>query len=265
MDTRTAVRDQYSSDASLRTRIDLYRRFRTGGTSWQEWLLDRLQLTPWSRIADVGAGSGELWEHAVRHSVAFASLLLIDQSAAMIAACRRSFRDDARMQFVVMEVKDRIPATNLDRILGAHMIYHVPEPRAFVRAAALSLGPGGSLYLTLPDGAHLKELAELLSSFFGTVSEPLGFPRGHAKDPLPHVREFFDEVEEESYSADLLINDAQALVAYVLSYPTLHGDRLPTPSDVDSFQEFTIRWLERTPRFTAKNRLIRGIRHEHGF
>jgi SAM-dependent methyltransferase len=258
MDTREALAEQYGTNRNLDTRVDLYRRFLRSGIPWHDWLLGHLALTPQSRVGDAGCGTGALWARARDLSVDFARLLLIDQSAAMIDTCRIRFADDARVRFIVGDMSDSLPEAELDCVVAAHVVYHLRDQRPLLRSAAASLRPGGSVYVTLPGGGHLHELRELLDDFFGEDGESLGFARGHPQDPLPTITDLFADVEETRYSALLAIDDAAPLVAYVLSYPSLHRGRLAAESSVAAFHEFVAKRLERSRAFHVENRLIRA-------
>ncbi|XVV09418.1 class I SAM-dependent methyltransferase [Actinoplanes sp. CA-131856] len=196
---------------------------------WFPWLGERLPSA--GDVLEVGAGTGELWRHLNPRRPGL-RLTLTDFSAAMCERLEDVAGADVR----------RCDATDLpfadgrfDAVIANHMLYHVDEPELALREFARVLRPGGRLYVATNGRGHMEELFAVAAA----VGKPdvngsaarSNFP---AEDAPVAVGRYFRDVVAEAYPSDLLVPDAEPVVAYLasLSGEPLTGAQLAAARDL---------------------------------
>ena len=101
------------------------------------------------------------------------------------------------------------------------MLYHVPDLRRALSEVTRVLKPNGTLYAATNGEAHMCELHDLIRRLvpgFRTVAVGFTLENGD-----PTLRQHFGDVVLRRYEDNLVVPDAQALVAYVNSMATLEN------------------------------------------
>ncbi len=99
------------------------------------------------RILDLGAGTG-LLTAAVLARLPEASVVLLDEAPQMLDQARERLGHlGDRLEVVVADLRDPLPARPFDVIASALAIHHLPDPDKadLYRRAAAALAPGGVL------------------------------------------------------------------------------------------------------------------------
>jgi SAM-dependent methyltransferase len=203
------ARSQYgTTTANLTARMALHS-YGTNPESWWEWLTPRLPRD--GRVLEVGAGTGELWQH-----VPHAELTLIDFSAAMCTRLRqvpgaRVLRADASaLPFA---------AGAFDTVIANHMLYHVDDPGLALREFARVLAPGGRIAVAVNGHDHMADLDE-----FGSRARSPRRLNGFSAETAPAaLAEVFDDVTVERYPGDLSVPAKEPVLAYLDSWTPLTG------------------------------------------
>jgi SAM-dependent methyltransferase len=207
---------QYRTDANLAARQSIYA-YQRPRVDLPAAVLDRAALGGRETVADVGCGNGAyLAELAARgHAGPVAGL---DLSAGMLAAARR------RAPRAALAVADAaaLPVRDgaCDLALSAHMLYHVPDPRAAVRELRRITRHGGQVVVVLNGQDHLRELREAMAA---ALAES---PAGRRAAPAEHLRldhgadllaAEFRSVTRHDFTADLLVPDPAPVEDYARS------------------------------------------------
>lgn len=201
-----AVQQYASTTANLDARIAIHR-YGTNPQPWFAWLAQRLPLS--GDVLEVGAGTGELWQHADPRSV---RLTLTDFSPAM---CER-------LGTVPQARVERCDATALpfgdgefDLVVANHMLYHLDDPAPALAEFARVLRPGGRLAAATNGADHLTDLDEI-GEVIGRPDLRLGVRRTFTAENGPAVvGRFFGDVTVERYPCDLAVPAAEPVLAYL--------------------------------------------------
>ena len=124
---------------------------RSGQGAWR--LAQHLARRPIERVLELGAGGGACTLGLVE--AADADVLVTDTSPAFLRMIRRKLASaevKARIGYATLagEELDRLPPASLDLIVVASAVHHVGDWRAFLRAAAERLRPGGVFLMQEP-------------------------------------------------------------------------------------------------------------------
>jgi SAM-dependent methyltransferase len=127
-----------------------------------------------SRVLEVGCGWGELAEWVARDTGA--EVIAVDLSPRMVELARER-GVDAR----VADVQDLpFEDASFDVVVGAWMLYHVPDLDRGLAEIARVLGAGGTFVATTNSRYHLHELRELV----GSGPSPSKFTRENGGEQL---------------------------------------------------------------------------------
>jgi SAM-dependent methyltransferase len=201
------ARSQYSTTTSnLTARIALHS-YGTNPESWWEWLTPRLPRE--GRVLEVGAGTGELWQH-----LPHGELTLVDFSPAMCARLRqvpgaRVLRADA----------SALPFADgaFDTVIANHMLYHVDDPGHALREFGRVLAPGGRIAVAVNGRDHMADLDD-----FGSASRARQRLNGFSAETAPPaLAEVFDDVTVARYPGDLSVPATEPVLAYLDSWTPL--------------------------------------------
>jgi SAM-dependent methyltransferase len=214
---RQYLRDvQYADDRNLNARRDLHRRFNTSGDTFQSWALDQMALDPEARVLEIGCGPGSFWQANDGRVPVGWRALLTDFSRGMVAAARERLGE--RYAYAVADA-EALPcaSASIDAVVANHMLYHVPDRARAIREMARVLRPAGSLYAVTNGDGHLYELNQLAAPWLGPAlvgraSSAFGLENGGDQ-----LAAGFAEVELRHRDGELVITEAEPLVAYVAS------------------------------------------------
>ena len=119
---------QYRDSTNLRARAGLHARFSTNKIDWLQWVFERLHLQRYSRVLEVGCGTGELWRRKLPDVPAGCEVVLSDLSLGMAAEARDKLSTDRRFTYCVCDVQLLpFPEESFDQVVANHMLYHVPD------------------------------------------------------------------------------------------------------------------------------------------
>jgi ubiquinone/menaquinone biosynthesis C-methylase UbiE len=209
------------STAPLKAGIDFYSRFFVGEMRWHEWVFRNLAIDGSLDILDLGCGMGDLWLAGGRPREIQGHVTLVDSSSAMIAECSRIFAGAKAFSFLCARAEALLQAQReYDRIVAAHVIYHIAEPKSFVADCVRRLRKDGLLVVTGVGRDHLRQLHNELSIFAAAN----GLTLRNRKAPFSSSDEMNDLflhtnaiVEVKHYRASLDVTEPDTLVNYVLS------------------------------------------------
>lgn len=237
------ARSQYSTTTgNLTARMALHG-YGTNPESWWDWLAARLPRE--GRVLEVGAGTGELWQH-----VPHGPLTLVDFSPAMCArlrqvpAARVARADAAALPFA---------AGTFGTLVANHMLYHVDDPGRALREFARVLAPGGRIAVAVNGRDHMADLEEFGSSSLAP-QRVNGFS---AETAPPAMGEVFDDVTVDRYPDHLAVPTLEPVLAYLDSWtPLTAPERAAATTRIQQRidAEGTFRIRKHTVLITARRR-----------
>jgi SAM-dependent methyltransferase len=153
IDEAAFVRAQYETEDNLRARKSAY--VNAEGDDPREFAFEAVREAAPPRVLEVGGGEGELAER-IRGELG-AEVIAVDQSERMVEI-QRSKGIDARVGDV-----QELPFADgeLDVVVAAWMLYHVPDLDRALAEIARVLKPGGRLVAVTNAIDHLQELWDL--------------------------------------------------------------------------------------------------------
>lgn len=208
-----SLEEQYRTDANLRARIELHRRYSTATEDWHRWLFDRVGLPAGARVLEVGCGPAEFWRQNLDRIDPTWRLTLSDQSPGMIEAARAVLGD--RAEYAAAEVQELPFAdASFDAVLASHMLYHVPDrPQAFAEIRRV-LVPGGVFHAATNGEGHMAELGALTEGWWPFARHVAAF--GLESVP-PQLEPFFSAIRIERFESALAVTEVEPVLAYLRS------------------------------------------------
>ncbi|MEZ4614544.1 MAG: class I SAM-dependent methyltransferase [Caldilineaceae bacterium] len=224
------VATQYATSANLDARIRLHADYSTNQYGWLPWVFDQLLTLPaTATILEVGCGTGQLWAENQRRIPNGWTLILSDQSTGMLDKSSAILAHLQRPLHFEQIDAQQIPYedAHFDAVIANHMLYHVPDLPQTLGEIHRVLKPGGKLFAATNGRAHMVELSELAGRFDDQLHSKSAmaidnFLLENGKDQLTTV---FDSVTCPIYEDALVVDEADALVDYILSMaPTTFHD-----------------------------------------
>ena len=214
------LQNQYKNAANLNARIQLHARFGTTTVDWHQWIFDHFNLARDMQILELGCGPGTLWRKNMYRIPSGCRIILSDFSPGMVSQAEEHLKDNPHFTFEVIDAQT-IPyeAQHFDMVIANHMLYHVPDiNRAFAEMRRV-LKPQGRFYASTIGQTHLQELNDLVKRivpeaeiFSGLHTQPFTLENGAAQ-----MTPWFSGVILHNYEDELVITEADPLIAYVLS------------------------------------------------
>ena len=136
--------DQYQDASNLNARIQIHVLFSTNKYGWPQWVFDQFDLSPESRILELGCGSGRLWLENLHRIPEGWEITLSDFSSGMLQEARRNLRDSQRrFEFEVVDAQS-IPfeGESFDAVIAKHMLFDVPDKTKAFSEMRRVLRPG---------------------------------------------------------------------------------------------------------------------------
>ncbi|HEV2121478.1 MAG TPA: methyltransferase domain-containing protein [Chloroflexota bacterium] len=170
MSSRTTDPDylqyQYSDAEKLRIRVQTHQQYtERPNDAFFAWVVSHLAPRAGMTVLDLGCGPGTYHPLLTRAVGPDGHLLALDRSPGMVQEARQRITDPARQPHGTGQVVSFLQAdaeqlplqdTACDRVLAAHMLYHVPDQRQALREMRRVLRPGGRLVLTTMAAAESR-------------------------------------------------------------------------------------------------------------
>jgi SAM-dependent methyltransferase len=204
---------QYRTDTNLAARQSIYAH-QHPRIDLPAAVLDLAALRGDESVTDVGCGNGAyLAELSRRHHAG--PVVGIDLSTGMLDAARRRAPAAALAAGDAATLPVRDHAASLT--LAAHMLYHVPDPRAAIRELRRVTRPDGQVLVVLNGGDHLRELRDLIASSQIVSREgPLG-DQLRLDDGQELLSREFTSVIRHDFTSELRIPGPAPIEHYVRS------------------------------------------------
>lgn len=215
---------QYRTDANLAARQSIFA-CQHPRIDLPAAVLDLAGLRGDETVADVGCGNGAYLAELARRGHA-GPVLGMDLSAGMLAAARRRGPAAALAAADAAALPVRDHAASLT--LAAHMLYHLPDPRAAVRELRRVTRPAGQVLVVLNGSNHLRELRDLIAAALQiTTSQPPLGDQLRLDDGQELLGSEFTSVIRHDFTSELRIPGPEPIEHYVRSMISTHGQHDP--------------------------------------
>lgn len=225
------LRSQYGDTEPLRVRQESHRRYsERPNDAFFAWVVRHLAPCSGEVVADIGCGPGVYHPLLVAHG---ARVLAADLSAGMAQAAQRQAAQDRLPVWTLQADAQALPLRDAgcDRVLAAHMLYHVPDQLAALRELRRVIRPRGRVVLVTGAGGA-GGASRLRALHFEAAQElgytPEGGPVRFTLDHLDLVRAVFPAAERHVFQNAFVFPTADAALAYYAS-GVVDGVRERTP------------------------------------
>lgn len=195
--------------------------------NYHEWVLDLFGDALQGRVAEVGAGSGNL-SRMILSRGAVAELRCFEPSSNMFPLLEERLRGESRASCVNDFFGTQPPVEDYDAILYANVLEHVPEDRRELGIVRERLRPGGRLLVFVPAGPWL------MSDF----DRSIGHHRRYTK------RDLIDKVRGAGFLVDECRHvDSLGVLPWFLMFVLLR--RTLSGGSVSLYDRVVVPWLRR--------------------
>lgn len=232
------VSKQYANASNLDSRITFHQRFSVNEHPWHRWAFDRMELPQNARILELGCGTAALWTENRDRIPETWQTTLTDASPGMLEDAERSINFNLRSTLIrnstfISTDAQRLPFEDggFDAVIANHMLYHVPDRAKAISEMARVLSLGGVSYAATNGRGHLREVDVYIRRLdpehpeHGLARNISGFTLENGGTQLS---EHFTEVSLARHEDELLVTEAEPLIAWILSTVTVReiADRL---------------------------------------
>lgn len=218
----SSIINQYMTSKNLDVRIALHDQYSQNPIGWFPWLYSQIDFQGVNRLLEIGCGSGELWKNNTLN-LRNREFFLSDSSEGMVSEVREKY--GSAFNCIVADC-EKIPFKDayFDCVIANHVLFYLQNLHQGIAEICRVLKPDGVLYCSTYGSNHMKEITALVQAFDSKITlsqtnlyEVFGLENG--KDIL---NPYFSSVEVSYYPDELIVDEAQPLVDYIMS---CHGNQ----------------------------------------
>lgn len=220
-----SLKTQYMDATNVSARIRLHRDYSTNKEGWFPWLLKQCELKKDMKILEIGCGNGALWKENQNRLPEEINITLSDISEGMLRDAKDSIGKDERFTYQHFDCH-HIPFKDdtFDIIFANHVLFYFNDADDVIQECKRVLKEHGSFVCSTYGKDHMKEITELVQQFDPEIvlsSEKLYeiFGLENGKNIL---NKYFDQVKLHHYEDSIEVNEAEPLIAYIIS---CHGNQ----------------------------------------
>lgn len=221
-----SLKTQYLNSTNISARIRLHSEYSVNKQGWFPWIMEQLDLKPGMKVLEVGCGNGALWNGKEEKTPSGCSIVLSDISEGMINDLRRTMRRDDRFTYQVFDCSHiPYPDNTFDLVIANHVLFYCEDIPAVIHELHRVLKPGGRLITSTYGKNHMKEITQLAQQFNPEIVLSTGeklYERFGIENGEELLRQSFSNVECRMYEDAIEINQAEPIIAYILS---CHGNQ----------------------------------------
>lgn len=220
-----SLKIQYQDATNVSARIRLHSEYSVNKEGWFPWMLKQLPVKDTVRVLEVGCGNGALWKENLHVLPENIHITLTDISEGMLRDARESIGKDTRFSYAKVDCH-HIPYEDntFDIVIANHVLFYFEDVDAVIEECKRVLSPKGTFSCSTYSSEHMKEITVLVQEFHEDIVlsneclyEVFGLENG--KEIL---QRHFKEVEMRKYEDRIEVNEAEPLIAYILS---CHGNQ----------------------------------------
>lgn len=211
--------DQYSTDARLNGRFQIYR-YNENGADFQKWIFNELDFSGVKEVLDLGCGNGQLWQKNIESIPGNVRITLSDNSEGMVASVREAFKEDSRFEYCITDACSTPFENNrYQMVLANHMLYHITDKEPVFSEIDRLLTGDGHGYASTLSSDNFRELFYIADGF----DKRLNFTSDVIIDSfnLENGEEIisgsFDVTDKFIFRNDVVTANADSLLLYLAS------------------------------------------------
>lgn len=236
----SSLKKQYQNASNISARIRLHEKYSRNKQGWFSWLYEKCEIKSGMRILEIGCGNGAFWlenmEAIIGKKITPLQIVLSDISAGILGDARRSLEDvlesygggtenPVDFSYRVFDCAE-IPYedNSFDLVIANHVMFYCQDVDRASEEIARVLKPGGGFVCSAYSKEHMKEIRNLVKEFDERIV--LSGENLYEKFGLENGKEIlqrsFEYVRMERYEDEILLDDANPLIEYILS---CHGNQ----------------------------------------
>ena len=241
------LKSQYQNATNISARINLHKLYASNRQGWFPWLYEQCHITETMDILELGCGNGALWKENYDHLPAHIHITLNDISEGMLRDTRREIEllenrlhsdmeinqnssplkhhTDSRFTFKAFDCH-QIPYEDetFDLVLANHVLFYCDHLTDVLDEVRRILKPNGIFICSTYGASHMKEITDLVQEFNSliTLSAEKLYERFGLENGSTLLAPFFANIHMGVYDDSLLVDQAEPLIAYILS---CHGNQ----------------------------------------
>ncbi len=217
---------QYKNASNLNIRIGLHQKYSQNRISWFDWIYSQIDLQENEQILEIGCGTGELWRKHVQKIPKGVNITLSDQSEGMVQDAKKSIGKYPKIFSYETFDCQKIPKEPhiYDKVIANHLLFYLPDRQKVLQEVKRVLKRGGMFLCSTYGKQHMQEITQLVKEFderitlsANTLYDVFGLENGEEQ-----LKRVFEEVQEIDYEDELLVDQPEPLISYILS---CHGNQ----------------------------------------
>ena len=242
--------NQYSSSKKYEARIYLNRKFKTNPKSKYEWIFEHFPKKENLNILELGCGTGLFWLANRNNIVKTWSIILSDYSEGMLETSRNSLsRLKYNFQYEIVNAENiQYPDNKFDIILANNMLYHVQNKDKTINNISRILKDTGVFIASTMGKDNLIELNNCLYNFLESKKNKFRFNEYSfsLNNGMEQLVRHFKSVVLDKYENKLIINEAEAIIDYYLSFNGMYDNITILPEEyINDFKVYLENILEK--------------------
>ena len=221
-----SLKTQYLNSTNISARIRLHSEYSVNKQGWFPWIMEQLDLKPGMKVLEVGCGNGALWNGKEEQIPPSCSIVLSDISEGMINDLRRSMKKDDRFTYQVFDCAHiPYPDHTFDLVIANHVLFYCEDIPTVIHELHRVLKSEGRLITSTYGKNHMKEITQLAQQFNSEIVLSTGeklYERFGIENGEELLKQYFSNVECRMYEDAIEINQAEPIIAYILS---CHGNQ----------------------------------------
>lgn len=230
-----SLAEQYKNANNLNVRIELHEKYSTNPVKWFDWLYDNIDFSKINSLLEVGCGNGQLWKNK-RKDIRNREIFLTDISDGMLEDAKQNLNDN--FSYFVVNCENIPFKTNFfDAVIANHVLFYLNDLNQGLSEIQRVLKENGVFYSTTYSKNHMREINELVKEFNSNIylSEQPLYHKFGLENGESILKQFFKTIKCHIYKDYLDIDDAKAIVDYILS---CHGNQEILLDHYEDFFEF---------------------------
>ena len=247
---------QYSSSKNYEARIYLTKKFKTNPKSKYEWIFDHFPKNENLNVLELGCGTGLFWLANRNNIVKSWSIILSDYSEGMLETAGKSLsRLNYNFKYEIVDAENILYSDNqFDIILANNMLYHIQNRDSAINNISRILKETGVFIASTMGRNDLTELNNHLYTFLESKNNKFKFREYSFSldNGMEQLTKYFKNVLLERYDNKLVINEADAIINYYLSFNGIYDNVTVLPEEcISDFKIFLQSILEKDRVITA--------------
>jgi ubiquinone/menaquinone biosynthesis C-methylase UbiE len=247
---------QYSSSKKYEARICLSRKFKTNPKSKYEWIFDHFPKQENLNVLELGCGTGLFWLANRNNIVKSWTITLSDYSDGMLETTRDSLsRLDYNFKYEILNAENiQYSDDTFDIVLANNMLYHIQDRDNAIKNINRILKNDGIFIASTMGKNDLFELHNHLYTFLESKNNRFKFKEFafSLDNGMEQLAKHFKDIVMEKYENKLIINEADAIVNYYLSFNGIYDNVVVLSEEyISEFKTYLQNILKENAKITA--------------